>query len=620
MSKSTLMRKLQRQAYQDPQTLKRLFTRRLIAISVCVALLTLVLVIRLFSLQIIEKKHYSTLSRNNSITLVPLAPPRGLIYDRNGVLLAENIPAFSLTIIPDHVDNLQETITQLRMVINISPEDERVFYRELKRKRRFDEVPIKVKLSPQEVAVFSVNQYRFPGVQIQATLIRHYIYPNDFVAVIGYVGRINDQDAQNLDSSAYAATNYIGKVGIERYFETELHGTTGYEQVETDVSGREIRILNKKPAVPGTDIYLTIDTKLQEAAIKALNGARGAVVVIQPSTGQVLAMVSSPSYDPNVFVAGINDKDYAALRDSPDQPLYNRAIRGQFPIASTIKVFIGLEAINGNYIDPDKEIYDPGYFELPNGGRKWRDWKQHDLVNFVRAIEVSCDTYFYQTSLKMGIDSIDKILHEFGFGQYTGIQMKEELPGIVASPGWKLKTLGERWYSGDTLNSSIGQGYMLTTPLQLASATATLAERGIRYQPTLLLKSVAADGTVTEPAPVTEAPVEASAKAWSYVIEGMTRVISGTNGTAAYAFQRMGYTAAAKTGTAQVYSMKAGEKYNAKNIATHLRDNSMFIAFAPVDHPQIAVVVTVQNESTAKVIARKVMDYYLLTEGHLNEQ
>jgi penicillin-binding protein 2 len=611
---------MQRQAYQDPQTLKRLFTKRLIGVSVVVALLTLVLIIRLFSLQIVEQKHYSTLSTNNSITLVPLAPPRGLIYDRNGVLLAENIPAFSLTIIPDHVSNLPEMITQLRTIINISPEDERVFYRELKRKRRFDEVPIKVKLSPQEVAVFSVNQYRYPGVQIQTTLIRHYIYPNDFVAAIGYVGRINDQDAQNLDSSAYAATNYIGKVGIERYFETELHGTTGYEQIETDVSGREIRILNKTPPIPGSDIYLTIDSKLQEAAIKALNGARGAVVVIQPSTGQVLAFVSSPSYDPNVFVAGISDKAYAALRDSPEQPLFNRAIRGQFPIASTIKVFIGLEAIDGNYVNPDDQIYDPGYFQLPNGKRKWNDWKQHDWVNFVKAIEVSCDTYFYQTSLKMGIDSIDKILGEFGFGQYTGIQMKEELPGIVASPAWKLKTLNERWYSGDTLNSSIGQGYMLTTPLQLASATATLAERGERFQPTLLLKSIAANGHVDEPASVALAPVEVSSKAWNYLIQGMSNVISGESGTAAYAFKKLGYTAAGKTGTAQVYSLKAGEKYNAKNIASNLRDNSMFIAFAPVEHPQIAIVVAVQNESTAKLIARKVMDYYLLTEGHLNEQ
>jgi penicillin-binding protein 2 len=608
-----------RPIYQDPQLLKRLFAKRLWMVSTLVIILTFFLFSRLLYLQIIKKNYYTTLSHSNYISLIPLPPPRGLIYDRHGVLLAENIPAFSLVIVPERVKDLNNTVERLQKIIVISASDLSFFNRELKRNHDFDEIPLKLKLTQAEVARFSADQHEFPGVEVKAGLIRYYPKGADFVSILGYVGRINERDVEDLDVSNYAGTNYIGKIGIEKYFEGSLHGTVGYKEVETDASGRDIRLLKEKPPVPGNDLYLTIDAKLQEKAMETLDGKPGAIVVIQPSTGQVLALASSPSYNPNLFVNGVDPKTYEALRTDGAQPLYNRAIRGQYPLASTIKVFIGLEALNRKFIDPYHKIFDPGYYRINDKGRTWRDWRAHGMVDFVSAIEESCDTYFYQLSVKMGIEPIDAILNAFGFGQYTGIQMNEELPGIVASPDWKLKTTGERWYLGDTLNSSIGQGSMLATPLQLAVATATIANRGYRYQPTLLLGSLSPMGMIMNEVPIELMPVEASMQAWNFVIKGMQAVMSGNKGTAAYRFGKSLYSVAGKTGTAQVYSLKEGEKYVVANVPLNLRDNSMFIAFAPVDHPKIAIAIAVQNESTAVIFARKIMDAYFLNEGYLKK-
>lgn len=606
-----------RPVYQDPQQLKRLFQGRVFVVLSLVIILIIILLSRLFYLQVFQQKYYGTLSANNSINLVPIAPPRGLIYDRNGIVLAQNTPSYSLDIVPDRVNDINKTVDQLSQILTITPEDKDQFFRELKRKRSFDEVPIKTNLTPVDVAKFSVDQYRFPGVYVRAELIRHYPFANDLVSVLGYIGRINERDLQNVDESEYAATNYIGKVGIEKYFEDVLHGTVGYHQVETDASGREVRTLSETPPIPGNDIYLTIDSPLQEAALSAMKGDRGALVAIQPSSGEVLAMVSTPAYDPNMFVTGIDKKTYQALQNSQDQPLFNRAIRGQFPFGSTIKIFIALELIDGGYTSPDYQIFDPGYFQLTKEGRIWHDHGDHGWVDLERAIEVSCDTYFYIMSLKMGIEPIDKVLKAFGFGDYTGIQMNEELPGLIPSPEWKMKTRQEKWYPGDTLNSSIGQGSMMTTPLQLAAATATLAERGQRYQPTLLLREVSPDGNILTPSPVLLGNITLKPATWQRVINGMVRVIKGKDGTAWRFGRDAQYTVAAKTGTAQVYSLR-GEKYVVANVPINLRDNSMFIAFAPVDNPKIAVAVAIQNQPNAPAVARKVMDYYLLAENHLN--
>jgi penicillin-binding protein 2 len=463
------------------------------------------------------------------------------------------------------------------------------------------------------VAKFAINQFRFPGVHIQVGVVRHYPFDNDMVTMLGYVGRINEQELDDLDQDNYAGSDYIGKIGVEKYYEQQLHGTVGYRQVEMDASGREVRTLKTISPIPGETLYLTIDSKLEEAAIQAMQGLSGALVAIDPNNGQILALVSMPAYDPNIFVKGISTKQYKELQQDPSQPLFNRAIRGQYPFGSTIKVFLALAALQGKYVDPNVQIFDQGEVRL--GSHVFHDMHKHGWVDFTKAIEVSCDTYFYLLALKMGVMPMAGILQEFGFGQDTGIEMNEELPGLVPTPAWKQKTQHQGWYPGDNLNFSIGQGWLLTTPLQLAHSVATLSMHGQAYQPTLLLKTIKPDGQTTIALPIPKPSVKLDDATWDLVINGMVQVVRGAQGTAAYRFGRPEYSVGAKTGTAQVFSLR-GEKYNASKIAKNLHDNSMFITFAPVDHPQIAIAVAIQNSPEAAKIARKVMDYYLLTEGH----
>lgn len=603
-----------RDSFQDPHLLKRRFRQRVLAISTFIFLLVFCLILRLFFLQVVEHKYYTTLSNNNSINLVPISPTRGLIYDRNGVLLAKNVPVYNLNIIPEKTPNISQTIKNLQQFIHITPRDIQLFYKEKAQKRAYEQVPLKIKLTPTEVAEFAVNRFRFPGVDVKTALVRYYPFASDLVSVLGYVGRINTNDLQNVDASNYAATNYIGKIGIEKYFENELHGQVGYQQVETDADGQEVRVMQRTPPQHGKNIYLTIDSQLQEAALKAMQGYRGSMVAIQPSTGQVLALVSTPAYNPNLFVDGISNKDYLKLQNSKEQPLFNRAIRGQYPFGSTIKIFFALAGLGNGFINPAATMYDPGFLTI--GGHVFHGEAKNVWVNLIKALEVSSDTYFYKLALKMGIDHMDAILKQFGFGQYTNIQMNEELPGLIASPAWKMKAEGKRWYAGDTLNSGIGQGAMLTTPLQLASATATFAERGHGYQPTLLYKLQRADGSSYQPLPVPRPTIKFDPNAWQKVIDGMVQVIRGPMGTG-WRFGKPSYSVAAKTGTAQVYSLR-GEKYILANVPKRLRDNSMFIAFAPVKNPKIAIAVAIQNSPKAPVVARKVLDYYLLKQGNLS--
>lgn len=591
-----------------------IFQQRVFRIIIIAVLVVIILFGRLFYLQVIQHSYYDTMSSNNSIRLTAIDPPRGLIYDRNNTLLAENMPVYSLEVIPDKVTDIPGTVDRLSKFIALTPEDTKLFYRQIKQKRPFDNVPLKVKLTDEEVAKFYAAQYQFPGVQVAARLIRYYPYKGDMVDFLGYTGRINQKELAKLDPTNYSATNYMGKLGIEAYFESQLHGTVGYKQVETDAAGRALRILNDAPPTPGQDLHLTIDAKLQEVAVQAMNGLNGAVVAIDPRNGQVLVMVSSPSYDPNLFVRGISHPDYQGYRNSPDQPLLNRAVRGIFPPGSTVKPIYALQGLKYDVVTPEFRLFDPGYYQIQGVSHKYRDMHIHGWVDMVRAITVSCDTYFFSLADKMGIAKVDEVLFAFGLGKRTNIEMHEELTGIVPTPDWKRAMRGEPWYRGDTVNVGIGQGMLSVTPLQLAVMTSIIAGRGTHYQPTLVLSTTNPDGSVQPHLPVQLDPAEFPPAVWDTVIQGMVGVIR-TDGGTGYRFGRPSYSVAAKTGTAQLFTVAQNQKYYEGSVSKKLRDNSLFIAFAPVDNPTIAVAVTVQNGHAASAVARKVLDYYMLTEN-----
>lgn len=595
-----------------------LIAQRSMFVLVLMCILLICLVGRLAYLQIYKNDMYATLSTKNWLDLSPVEPTRGLIYDRNGILLAENIPVFSLDVIPIKVKDLKKTLADIGNIITLTEDDVTQFQKQLKQHRRFDEIPLKLRLTEEEVARFTENQHRFSGVMIKARLMRNYPYGESFSHVLGYVGRINTQELNEIDQVNYSASHYIGKLGIEKYYEEELHGNVGYEQIESDASGKQLRTLKEIKAHPGKNIYLTLDSGLQFTAEKAMQGVRGAIVVIQPSTGQVLAMVSQPGYDPNAFVTGISRKDYAALQESLDRPLYDRALRGLYPLASTIKPYLALEGLDSGTIAEHDSIYDPGWFELPSHSHRWRDWWHggHGTVDVNRAIMVSCDTFFYGLAVRMGIRRIADILTQFGFGSLSGIDLDDELPGVVASPEWKKKAKGAHWYEGDTVNAGIGQGFMQATPLQLASAVATLANRGKRFMPYLLLGEQTPGQAYVPQPPIPLDPVVLHNKQhWEVVIQAMEDVVADPHGTA-IRYGRLGpyrYTIAAKTGTAQVIAKRSNltEAQDQSKLPERFRDHHLFIAFAPAENPQIALAVISENSNIAIEIARAVFDYYL---------
>lgn len=590
---------------------KTLFQQRLWVACTILGLLLFVLIVRLFFLQIIEHNRYTTLSDANQFTLLPIAPPRGLIYDRHGILLAENQPIFNLTLTPNKIKKLSDTIATLQTLLPISNDDLTYFYKQLKQNGRYNPVILKAKLSPDDIARFYVNQYRFPGVHIDAELVRSYPMGNAFVSALGYVGRINAEELKQVDEKNYLGSNYIGKLGIEKFYESELHGQVGYQQVETDANGQIVRVLQRMPPVSGRDLHLSLDATLQQAAVTALTGERGAIVAIEPKTGRILALVSTPGYDPNPFVFGISKDNYIQLRDSPDRPLYNRALRGQYPLASTIKPFAALAGLYYGVVTPEWTISDPGYYTLPNGAHTYRDWKKkgHGRVNLSRAITVSCDTYFYQVANFLGITRLGNMLKMFGYGAKTGIDVEEELSGLVPTPEWKLKTKGEKWYLGDTIVAGIGQGYLLTTPLQMAHAVAGIATRGQLYKPSIVDYEILANGNKMMIPQIASPPIQLSSDNWDLVINAMHEVVM--SGTARYSFGVPPYTVAAKTGTGQVFSTFGKETDKGKVLPKHLQDNSSFIAFAPIDNPQIALAVVIENGNhAAPSIARQVMDAF----------
>lgn len=593
------------------------FKRRCIIALALIICLASVLIGRLIYLQVVDHEIYSTLSRQNVLTVIPIEPNRGLIYDRNGLLIAKNLPSFNLSVIPSHITNFKNTLSELQQIIPISKEELALFQKHRSQYRPHQPIPLKVNLTEKQVAKFYLDQYRFPGVIIQSQLLRQYPYTDLLSNVLGYVGRINQEDLKQIDPVNYSASDYIGKTGIEKQYESLLHGQVGYEEVETDASGRTIRTLHRQPPVPGQNLYLTIDAKLQQVAQQALGGESGSVVAVDPNTGDILAMVSNPSYNPNPFVTGISQKDYQALLNAPEHPLYNRDIRGLFAPGSTIKPFYALGALIQNIITPSFRINDRGIFTLPNSSHVFHDWNWkkggHGIVNVSTAIIVSCDIFFYNLAMKAGISKMDQTLAAFGFGKQTGVDLPREISGIAPSPLWKRKAKGESWFPGDTVNAGIGQGYLVVTPIQLAQATAILANRGNLVPLHLLLKTKTMDGktykAIVKPRQMV---VAKDPKIWQTVIDAMQKVISSPEGTARYFGKDAPYTAAGKTGTAQVSGLRGAEKETA-DTPRALRNNHLFISFAPIDHPKIVVAVVMEHALGPDAVARKVIDAYLHT-------
>jgi len=599
----------------------RLFRYRALTAAAGVFLLLLVLVLRLTDLQIRDHSHFTTLSQDNRVKIVPLPPTRGLIYDRNGVILAQNLPTHSLEITPERVVDMEWTLQQLGQIVAIADSDLERFELLRKQRRRFDSIPIRMRLDEQEVARFSVNRHRFPGAEIKAKLLRDYPLGEKTAHVLGYVGRINQQELQVIDNSAYAGSSHIGKTGVEKTYERLLHGQVGSQQVEVNALGRVIRVLQSQSPLPGKSIHLSLDAALQQVAMDAFGDHNGAAVAIDPQTGQILALVSKPGFDPNLFVEGIAPAIYRALQGSEDKPLFNRALKGQYPPGSTVKPFIGLAGLETGVIDITHKNYCPGFYRLPGHSHRYRDWKRggHGAMDLPDAIIQSCDVYFYDLAHQLGIDRLHGFLSHFGFGQKTGVDITGERPGLLPSREWKKRNRNASWYPGETLITGIGQGYFLSTPLQLAHATATLAARGKRITPRVVERIETSEEDPAgdlEPANTVLLP-QTSPGHWDDVVEAMTQVIENPRGTAKRIRSEQ-YRIAGKTGTAQVFTVKQDEKYEEDEVPEKMRDHALFIAFAPVEEPMIAVAVIVENGghggSVAAPIARVIMDHYLLKQ------
>ncbi len=584
----------------------RMYVQRATIAFFIVIFLTIIIFARVGYLQIIQHEKYSLLSRHNQVRAVPLSPMRGIIYDRNGIIIAQNTPGFNLTITPEQAGKLPELFEKLKGIIPIEQEDIDNFYLRKKQTRSFNPIPLKHHLSEEQVAKLSLNLHALPGVEISASLNRYYPYGETFAHVMGYVGRISESELNKIDTKNYQATHFIGKVGIEKKYESELHGKVGFSNIEVDSKGRMVRMLSQEAPVAGKNLHLTIDGRLQVFAHQLMTTHRGAVVVLNPTTGEILAMVSTPSFNPNLFVHGIPHQIYQELSQSKAKPLYNRVIRGQYPPGSTIKPFYALAGLEQGYITPNYKISDPGFFTLPNQTRQYRDWrpKGHGMVDVRKAIAESCDVYFYELAHKMGIDKQSAWLDQFGYGQLTHIDTVGESAGVNPSKAWKLKARKQVWFPGETISNGIGQGYFVATPIQMATSIATLANRGIRVQPHLV--------KATDSVERTEVVKLTQPKNWDIVISGMTDVVTNPHGTAFNGFKGVQYTIAGKTGTVQLFKIKQNEKYHANKVAAHLRDHHLFVAFSPIDKPEIALAIVLENETGHTQLARKIIDYYYL--------
>ena len=615
---------------KNPEREAYFFRRRLTIAGALVVLALVGLFVRFFYLQVVQHRHYQTLAETNRIAIVPIVPNRGVIRDRNGLVLAQSYSAYTLEIQPARVKDLEQTIDALAEIVDIQPRDRKRFRKLLDESKNFESMPLRTRLTDVEVARFAVNRYRFPGVEIKARLFRQYPYGELASHVVGYIGRINDRDLTRIDewgeSANYKGSDYIGKVGLELSYERELHGTTGVEEVEVDAGGRAVRTLSRVAPASGNDLTLSLDIKLQEVAEAAFGSRRGALVALDPATGDVLAMVSKPGYDPNLFVDGIDVANWELLNESPDKPLLNRPLRGAYPPGSTIKPFLALSALSSGRRTAAQTIFDPGYFQLPGAAHRFRDDKPggHGTVDMYKSIVASCDTYYYVLASETDIDDTYRFMSQLGFGRKTGIDIEGELSGVLPSREWKRQRFSgkeyreehRKWYLGDSISAGIGQGYNAFTPVQLAHAIATIANDGVSYQPHLVktirsigtgaLREVAAQPTHTVPLKPEHLATIKNA------LIGVSR-----EGTSAAAFVKSAYVSAGKTGTAQLYSLK-GEKYVAGRVDERLRDHAWYIAYAPADKPRIALAVLVENggfgAQAAAPIARQVFDYYLVGE------
>lgn len=597
----------------------RIFGSRLTVIAGAIAIIAAILLLRMLWLQVIHYKHYETRARANQITPVPVPAVRGLILDRNGVVLAQNYPVYTLELIPEQVNDMAKTLRHLGELVTLTLADLRQFEKQRRERPRFESMTLRTNLTDDEAARIAVNRPHLQGVELHARLQRHYPLGSMGVHLVGYVGRISEHD--QIDPIAYRGSYHIGKLGIEDYYERALLGRVGVERVETDAHGRFLRVIEREAPKAGDNLYLHVDARLQAAAEKALKGKRGALVAIDPDTGAILAFASMPTYDPNPFVNGIDTASYQKLLQDPDKPLINRALNGQYSPGSTIKPFMGLAALQSGQINATDTVQCRGAYSLPGDRHRYRDWKKsgHGTVDLHEAIVQSCDVYFYKTAVTLGIDYLHPFLRRFGFGKTTGIDLPNESRGLVPSRAWR-EARGERWYLGETVVTGIGQGPLLVTPLQLATATAALAN-GLRLvRPQLLQAMQRPDSVVRrDNRPETagefanEHPEQLAA-----IVASMKDVVHGERGTARRIGWDAPYTIAGKTGTAQVASVAQDEVYDKDLVPERLRDHALFISFAPAEAPRIAVAVVVENgghgSSAAAPLARQIMDYYLLPE------
>ncbi|MEY3288578.1 MAG: penicillin-binding protein 2 [Pseudomonadota bacterium] len=601
---------------KDHSLESRLFVNRIVVAFIIIVLLTSGLIVRLIYLQIVGHEHYSLLAKDNSIKIVPLVPDRGMIYDRHGKVLAENTPSYSLELIPEQIVNMDETLLRLQKLLAIPDEKIEQYQKLRKRQKRFVSSPLLLGMNDEELAKFAVVRPYFPGVDIHTQLVRHYPYSDLAAHVIGYVGRINEAEIKDLPLAEYRGSTHVGKLGIESSYENELHGKTGYAEIETNVQARLLNTLKEVAPDPGANLHLTLDIDLQKTAYDALGTFNGAVVAIDIKTGGVLVFVSRPGFDPNPFVVGIANDAYQALQKSENQPLYNRALRGLYPPGSTVKPFIALAGLEYEAVSAQQKLFCPGFYQLPGVSHKYRDWKKggHGSVDLNQAITESCDVYFYRLAATLGIDHMHSFLQQFGFGEKSGIDLIGEKAGLLPSREWKRDQKKQAWYPGETLITGIGQGYHQVTPLQLARATATLANKGKVVTPFLVNTIVNSQGT-RPGSELQNVTLPLKPNNVTTVIEGMINVVHSAHGTAKGINTNINYQIAGKTGTAQVLGIKQNTKYNENAIDFKFRDHALFIAFAPADDPKIAVAVVIENGghggSVAAPVAGQVIKQFL---------
>lgn len=603
---------------RDPRRDARIVRQRLWWLVGFMGLAITTVLLRLAVLQFVNFDRYSVLAQDNRIRVLPVAPPRGLVYSRDGLLLAENRPGFSLVINQEKVDDIDAMLAAVSEFVSLGEEDLAAFARARRERGRFEDVVVKSGLTEQEVASFEVNGHRFPGLRVKAELVRHYPHGERFAHLVGYVSSISKTELAEVEASRYAGTSAYGKAGVERAYQDWLHGYPGSQRVEVNAEGRILRTIELEGARPGHDLFLNVDATLQEVTFEAMEGARGAVVVLDTRTGGLLALVSTPSFDPNSFVQGISRARYASLQDPRERPLYNRAIQGQYPPGSTIKPIVALAGLYHGVREPSEKTYCPGYYQLPGDPHRYRDWlkRGHGPMNLVDAIARSCDVYFYDLSRDLGIDRLSGFLSEFGFGRPTGIDIPNEAAGLMPTPAWKQRRRGLPWFPGETLITGIGQGFTLATPLQLAEATLILANRGVAVVPRVVGQIENPNTQVASDRPIAERRVVPLTEQawWDEVIAGMAEVVHGERGTARGSARGAPYRYAGKTGTAQLFQIAQDETLEEDEVPEHLKDHALFIALAPLDAPEVALAVMVENGGSgsraAAPVARKVLDHY----------